>query len=68
VPQRLCAEHTQPTPGREAHTGTVVAEHARRLWAGTTAPPLLTSFKPAALKGALLGAPELPRGLLIETL
>ena len=58
----------KPMPGREAHTGTVVAEHARRLWAGAAVQPLLTSFKPQALEGALLGAPELPRGLLIESL
>lgn len=58
----------KPMPEHEERTGTVVAEHARRLWVGEAVPPLLTSFKPAALKGALLGAPELPRGLLIETL
>jgi len=58
----------KPMPGHEERTGTVVAEHVRRLWAGEAVPPLLTSFKPAALKGAWLGAPELPRGLLIETL
>jgi glycerophosphoryl diester phosphodiesterase len=58
----------KPMPAHEERTGTVVAEHSRRLWAGQAVPPLLTSFKPAALKGALLGAPELPRGLLIESL
>jgi glycerophosphoryl diester phosphodiesterase len=58
----------KPMPGQEAHTGRVVAEHARRFWADAAAPPLLTSFKPQALQGALLGAPELPRGLLIESL
>lgn len=58
----------KPMPEHEERTGTVVADHARRLWAGDALPPLLTSFKPAALKGALLGAPELPRGLLIESL
>lgn len=57
----------KPVPTWEEHTGMVVAEHARRLWAGDAVPPLLTSFKPEALKGALLGAADLPRGLLIET-
>ena len=58
----------KPMPEHEERTGTVVAAHAHRLWAGDAVPPLLTSFKPTALKGALLGAPELPRGLLIDTL
>ncbi|HET7868225.1 MAG TPA: glycerophosphodiester phosphodiesterase [Burkholderiaceae bacterium] len=58
----------KPMPKHEERTGTVVAEHARRLWAGDTRPPLLTSFKPAALQGALVGAPELPRGLLLDSL
>jgi glycerophosphoryl diester phosphodiesterase len=58
----------KPMPEHEERTGAVVADHARRLWAGEAVPPLLTSFKPAALKGALLGAPELPRGLLVESL
>ena len=58
----------KPMPGQEVRTGTVVAEHARRLWAGAAVPPLLTSFKPQALEGALQGVPELPRGLLVETL
>jgi glycerophosphoryl diester phosphodiesterase len=59
----------KPMPGQEAHTGTTVAQQAQRLWAGgESPPPLLTSFKPAALQGALRGAPELPRGLLIDHL
>jgi glycerophosphoryl diester phosphodiesterase len=31
-------------------------------------PPLLTSFKPDALAAAQQAAPELPRGLLVDTL
>ncbi len=31
-------------------------------------PPLLTSFKPAALAGAQRAAPHLPRGLLLDSL
>ena len=31
-------------------------------------PPLLTSFRPQALQGALQTAPQLPRGLLLDAL
>lgn len=58
----------KPTPGTERHTGEVVAQHAARLWAGQAVPPLLTSFEPDALRGALDAQTELPRGLLLDTL
>ncbi|MBK9574852.1 MAG: glycerophosphodiester phosphodiesterase [Rhodoferax sp.] len=58
----------KPTPLTEAHTGEVVAQHAQRLWQQAKTPPLLTSFKPDALRGAMQAAPELPRGLLLDTL
>ena len=58
----------KPTPGTERHTGEVVAREAARLWAGQAVPPLLTSFEPDALRGALDSAPGLPRGLLLDTL
>ncbi len=58
----------KPTPGLERHTGAVVAEHAARLWAGQAVAPLLSSFSPQALQGAQAAHPELPRGLLLETL
>ncbi len=58
----------KPTPGTERHTGEVVARHAARLWAGVAVPPLLTSFEPDALEGAKSAQPELPRGLLLDTL
>ncbi len=58
----------KPTPGTERHTGEVVAQHAARLWAGQLVPPLLTSFNPEALQGAQATRPELPRGLLLDTL
>ncbi len=58
----------KPTPGVEAQTGRVVAEHAARLWHGQPVPPLLTSFRPEALQGARESAPDLPRGLLLDTL
>ncbi|MDB5912610.1 MAG: glycerophosphodiester phosphodiesterase [Ramlibacter sp.] len=57
----------KPTPGTERHTGEVVAREAARLWQGAT-PPLLTSFQPEALAGARAVAPDLPRGLLLDTL
>ena len=56
------------TPGTERQTGEVVAQHARRLWAGQAVPPLLTSFKTEALQGARDAAPELPRGWLLDSL
>ncbi len=58
----------KPTPGTEAATGEAVARLAARLWDGAAVPPLLTSFKPDALAAAQQTAPELPRGLLIDSL
>ena len=58
----------KPTPGMERDTGKVVAEHAARLWQGAAVPPLLTSFRPESLQAALDAQPELPRGLLLDTL
>ena len=58
----------KPTPGAEAITGQAVAQLAARLWQGAPVPPLLTSFKPEALDAARQAAPELPRGLLVDTL
>lgn len=58
----------KPTPGVEQRTGEVVALEAARLWRGSAVPPLLTSFRPEALQGARASAPQLPRGLLLDTL
>jgi glycerophosphoryl diester phosphodiesterase len=58
----------KPTPSTEAATGEAVARLAARLWADAAVPPLLTSFKPEALAAAQQTAPELPRGLLVDTL
>lgn len=58
----------KPTPGTEALTGGVVAREAERLWQGAQVPPLLTSFRPEALAAAQSAAPQLPRGLLLDTL
>ncbi len=57
----------KPTPGTERHTGEMVAREAAALWQGTDVPPLLTSFDPEALEGARASAPQLPRGLLLDT-
>jgi len=58
----------KPTPGTERRTGEVVAASAAQLWQGADRPPLLTSFSTEALQGARDGAPDLPRGLLLDTL
>ena len=58
----------KPTPGFEAETGRLVAEHAARLWRGADRQPLLTSFRPEALEAAQQAAPDLPRGLLLHEL
>ncbi len=59
----------KPTPGLEAQTGRAVAAAAQRLWQDRPGwPPLLTSFQPEALQSAMATAPELPRGLLLDTL
>ena len=56
----------KPTPGTEEHTGRVVAAEAARLWIHDKLPPLLSSFRPEALKGAFEAAPALPRALLLD--
>ncbi len=58
----------KPTPGTERETGEAVARLAARLWQGAAIPPLLTSFQTESLAGARAVAPELPRGLLLDTL
>ena len=57
----------KPMPGLESVTGEVVAREAQRLWASAAVPPLLTSFRPEALAGARSTAPQLPRGLLLDS-
>jgi len=58
----------KPTPGAERETGEVVAREAARLWQGAAIPPLLTSFQVESLRGAAAVQPELPRGLLLDSL
>ena len=70
---RLCADlglwpnvEIKACPGREAETGDAVAREVLRRWAGGTF-PLLSSFSPAALEAARDAAPQLLRGLLVDT-
>jgi glycerophosphoryl diester phosphodiesterase len=58
----------KPSPGRERETGEGVAREAGGLWAGAPVPPLLSSFKPDALEGAMVTTPIVPRALLLDTL
>ncbi|MEO7851600.1 MAG: glycerophosphodiester phosphodiesterase family protein, partial [Rubrivivax sp.] len=45
----------KPTPGVEAHTGTVVADAVARTWSDV--PPLLSSFSPESLAAAAQAQP-----------
>ena len=58
----------KPTPGTDRYSGEVIAREAARLWQGQAVPPLLTSFSAQALAAARKVAPDLPRGLLLDTL
>jgi len=58
----------KPTPGQEFETGQVVGREVLRLWAGQAALPVFSSFQPEALRGARETAPEVPRGLLLDSL
>ena len=59
----------KPGPGTADLTGRTVAREAERLWQDRPEHrPLLTSFQPTALAGALAAAPGLPRGLLVDRL
>jgi glycerophosphoryl diester phosphodiesterase len=58
----------KPTPGSEAETGRVVAEHCTRLWRGASLPPLFSSFQPVALAAVQAAAPAIPRALLLDSL
>lgn len=56
----------KPSPGRERETGLKVAAATVALWAGASAPPLLSSFSLEALLAAKEVAPVLPRGWLVD--
>jgi glycerophosphoryl diester phosphodiesterase len=58
----------KPSPGQEWQTGHTVGLACLDLWRHAPVPPLFSSFKPEALRGALESAPALPRALLLDTL
>jgi glycerophosphoryl diester phosphodiesterase len=58
----------KPTPGDEVETGRVVAREVARLWAGQAVPPLLSSFRPDALRAARDADARWPRALLLDEL
>ncbi|MBN3791390.1 glycerophosphodiester phosphodiesterase [Burkholderia sp. Ac-20353] len=57
----------KPCAGRERETGRRVAADAAAYWRGAAIPPLLSSFSFDALQQARDTAPDLPRGMLYET-
>lgn len=58
----------KPVGGDDEQTGRVVGAAAARLWQGAARPPLLSSFRPDALRAASVAAPDLPRALLLDSL
>lgn len=58
----------KPTPGLEDLTGELVARQVKRDWSQAAIQPLLSSFSVISLKTAMIEAPELPRGLIADTL
>jgi len=58
----------KPSAGTEVRTGRRVAAEVARLWAGAATLPVLSSFQPEALQGAMAEAPQLLRALLLERL
>jgi glycerophosphoryl diester phosphodiesterase len=57
----------KPAPGAEAATGRAAATLLAERWPRALPPPLLSSFKPAALAAARETAPALERALLVGT-
>ncbi len=70
VQRNGCALNVEikPTPGLETETGHAVAEACARLWRGSAAPLLFSSFQPEALAAARATAPQTPRALLLDSL
>lgn len=61
----------KPSPGQEERCGRLISQAVQRDWAEqgrADAWPLLSSFKPEALRAAQQAAPQLPRALLLECL
>lgn len=57
----------KPCPGRERDTAEASIEVIRQVWPQASPAPIISSFKRASLEAAKKAAPELPRGLLLET-
>ena len=55
----------KPAPGAEAATGRAAAAVLVERWPAALPPPIVSSFKPAALAAAREVAPELARALLV---
>ena len=55
----------KPAPGTETATGRIAARLVAERWPESLPPPLLSSFKPAALAAAREVAPALERALLV---
>lgn len=58
----------KPAAGHDLSTASVVALAATQLWQDAPLLPLLSSFSESALAVAADIAPQLPRGLLVETI
>lgn len=56
----------KPDVGRETETGTVVAAAIKDIWPPSLPPPLISSFRPEALRAARDAAPGLRCALLVE--
>ena len=61
-----CNVEIKPCEGREVETGRLTVEALRRHWPRHLPPPLLSSFKDAALAAAKAVAPEYARALLVS--
>jgi glycerophosphoryl diester phosphodiesterase len=57
----------KPASGAEAATGRAVAAVLAERWPAALPPPVVSSFKPAALAAAREVAPQLARALLVGT-
>jgi len=57
----------KPCPGRERDTAEASIAVIREVWPATLPVPIISSFQRASLEKAKMVAPELPRGLLLET-
>ncbi|MBM3549597.1 MAG: glycerophosphodiester phosphodiesterase [Alphaproteobacteria bacterium] len=57
----------KPCPGRERDTAEASIAVIREVWPSSLPAPIISSFQHASLEKAKMVAPELPRGLLLET-